>query len=51
MHKEKKQSTGSWAGNRDRHQGKQSNSARGKSSWIDMGKRTNSDRNKDKKKN
>jgi len=43
-----KQGTGSWAGNRDRHQGRQSNGARKRDGWVDMGKKTNSDRNQGK---
>jgi hypothetical protein len=37
---------GSWGKNRDRHEGKQHNSARTKPGWTDMGKHTGSDRNR-----
>lgn len=39
------QGTGGWKGNRDKHEKVQSNSAKNRSSWTDMGKRTNSERN------
>jgi len=42
----RKQGTGSWAGNRDRHQKRQGNGARTRPNWSDQGKRTNSDRNR-----
>mgnify|MGYP001575675911 CR=1 FL=1 len=42
----KKSGTGSWAGNRDRHQSRQSNGAKKKDGWVDGGKHTNSDRNR-----
>ena len=41
----RKSGTGSWAGNRDRHQSRQSNNAKKRDSWVDMGKKTNSNRN------
>lgn len=49
-HKRKKQSTGSWAGNRDRHEKAPHNSAKKSDGWIDMCKRTNSQRNKNRSK-
>lgn len=41
------QGTGNYKGNRDRHEKRQSNSARrNDSGWVDQGKHTNSDRNR-----
>jgi hypothetical protein len=45
-HRKPRQSSGSWSKNKDKHQGKQHNSARGSSAWVDQGRHTNSDRNR-----
>jgi hypothetical protein len=43
------QNTGNYKKNRDKHEKKPSNSAKKNSSWIDMGKKTNSNRNRERK--
>ena len=43
-----KQNTGNWKKNRDRHEKKQSRQAQTNPNWIDQGKHTNSERNKNR---
>jgi len=45
------QGTGNWKKNRDSHEKKRAGGekAKSRSSWVDMGKKTNSNRNKSRK--